>query len=906
MDSTRTLLFTDIQGSTYLWEQHPQAMSTALAYHDSMMAQTVEAYHGKIFKNLGDGICAIFDSPADALQASLRIQQQIHEAATRAESPILALGVRVGLYTGPVEERGNDYFGTTLNRASRLMNAAHGGQILFSESTKSLLPAETELRDLGIHRLRDVNEPEHIYQAISSDFPLNAKPIRSLTPRPTNLPAQLTSFVGREEHVHEICQRLRQPNVRLLTLLGPGGIGKTRLSMQVGTNLLDEYEDGVFFIPLAPLSQTDAVAKAIAQALKIEEVPKTPLLETLKAAIQPRQMLLIFDNFEHILDAAPLVNDLLSAGARVKALATSRESLFIYGERTYTVPPLKLPQPGDSPDQLAQSAAAKLFIERIQEMQPEFVLSENSAQDVVTICRHLDGLPLALELAAARVRDLTLHEIAEQIGNRLGLLNQGPRDLPSRQQTMRGAISWSYHLLSSDEQRAFARLAIFEGSFYAAAAETVTGIPDLTSFKSKGLIQQLPNSVFSMLGVIREYAMEKLGEFNEVASMREKHGLYYRDWLETAEAHMTGRDQIEWYNRLSVEQFNLQAALDEFLKQNAFENAGRMVGIMWRYWATQSLLSEGEQPINDVLMHADQLSKLSYAKVTQGAGRLALVRHQLARSIALQQISLGLYQSLDDKPGQAAMMLSLGETEYAQENSIQAENYLGAGLALFREVDDEAGVGRCLRNLGKIAMQSGDFAKAEPYLRESLTLAREHGSAEGLALTLYDLAGVLRTQGKYAEAEVCCRESLALYRELNFTIGIALMLYNIGYALQGQGNHVAAMEQFVEALKLLQPLEETNAISECLVGVAGAFWEDGQRDLSVKTLSAAKALLASMNVDRPLDYADQALYDRVYSTAKAGMDQSAWDTAWTAGQSVALDKLIPEILNAAKVQKSIL
>ncbi len=898
-----TFLFSNIEGGTHLWERYPHQMSAALAHHDIVMAQVIDMHLGKIFKTFEDSVYAAFNSADDALQAALSIQRLIYQASIRPEDPLLLLPVRMGLYSGEVEERDGEYFGLTINRASRVVNAAHGGQILLTEATRSLLPPETELRDLGIHRLPDINEPERIYQAISSEFPLNAKPIRTLTPRPTNIPAQLTSFVGRARELSEIANLLRQPNVRLLTLLGADGIGKTRLSIQVGSTLLDEYEDGIFFIPLAPLNRIDAAVKYVAQALNVVEETSTPLIESLKAYLRARQVLLIFDNFEHLLDDAPLLNDLLTAAARLKILVTSRESLFIYGEHTYTVPPLDLPEVGEDLGQMLRSSAVSLFVERVQAMQSDFALALNNAADVIRICRQLDGLPLALELAAARVRDLTLPEIAEQISQRLALLSKGPRDLPKRQQTMRGAIDWSYHLLSDEEQRAFARLAVFEGSFYGNSARTITGIPDPQTLRNKSLLQEATDEVYSMLAVLREFALERLDEFGEAGVMRDQHGLYYCAWLETAENSLNGRDQIEWYARLKVEQYNLRAALEWFLHQQQIENAGRMVRILWRYWATQSQFSEGAHWFEQVLEHADQLSPYVHAGATQGAGRLALLRHEYTRATDYQMISLRLYRSIGDQAGQAAVLMSLGETEYVQGHLDEAEQYFNDSLSIFRAISNEAGIGRCLNNIGNIAKQRGDFANAEPILYESLALAHEHGSTEAVAVALYDLAGVLRAQEKYDQALTYYQESMALYRELDFAVGVAVMLNNLGFVLQSQGNILAAMEHFLEALKLLRYLDEPIAIFETLLGMAGVFLKLDKHIACVQTLGAANALLTSIHGEDQIDYVDQVEYKRLYAAAQ--VDQPEWQGAWSAGQLATLEEAIQDVFKEAQPRLSI-
>jgi non-specific serine/threonine protein kinase len=721
-------------------------------------------------------------------------------------------------------------------------------------------------------------------------------PTRMIVEHPHNLPAQLTSFVGRERDVAEARQRLQQAGVRLLTLIGPGGIGKTRLSIEVGASLLSEYEDGVYFLPLAPLADEAAVIKLVAQTLNLQEaLSGSSPLASIKSKIKASQMLLIFDNFEHILDAAPLISELLAAAPGIKVLATSRESLFIYGEHVYTMPTLDLPTKGED---MLQSSAVRLFIERVQAMQADFALNSENAGDVLNICRQLDGLPLALELAAARVRDLSLAQIGAQIGDRLALLSKGPRDLPARQRTMRGAIEWSYDLLDAAERRTFARLGIFEGAFLAQSAQSVVGIPDLSAYVNKSLIQANANQSFIMLAVLKEFALEKLTELGEAVPVRQAHALYYRDWLEGAQSHLNGPDQVEWFARLHLEQHNFHAALVWFLKDGQFENAGRMAAVLWRYWATQSLLSEGVHWNDLVLTHADRLSPQVHAGVTQGAGRLALLRHDYERATALQETSLALYRSIGDLAGQAVVLLRLGETEYVQGRYVQAEIYLGEGLSLFRVLEDDAGIGRCLNIMGRIVMQNGEFAKAEPLLRESLSLARAHGSTEGVALALYDLASVLRAQGKYDEAAAHYRESLALYRELNFAVGIATLLYNLGFTFQGQDDYSGSMAHFVEALKLLQGLDEPFAIAECLIGAAGTFLHDGQHRLCVQTLSAIKATLTALNAEDQLDYINLKEYERLYAASQAGAPQ--WQDAWAEGQRMKLEQIVQMALAAQR------
>ena len=348
MEKRYTFLFTDIEGSTRLWEQHPQAMSRLLVNHNHILRQAIESHQGTVFKTVGDGFCAVFDSPHDALLATLEAQRILHAMQPSESTDSISIKVRMGLHTGAAEERSGDYFGPTLNRVARLMAAASGGQTLISSATKDVvanaLPQGVELRDLGNHRLRDLNDEEHIFQIMSAGLVNYFPPIKSLSPRVTNLSAHLTSFIGRNNDVTEVCRFLHRPGVRLVTLLGPGGIGKSRLSLQVGASLQDEYEDGIFFVALAPVSRLEGVIEVIAQTLKVEEAGTTTVLEAVKSHLHQRQILLVLDNFEQIIDAAPLVNELLAAAPRLKVLTTSREELLIYGEHVYQVAPLTLPE----------------------------------------------------------------------------------------------------------------------------------------------------------------------------------------------------------------------------------------------------------------------------------------------------------------------------------------------------------------------------------------------------------------------------------------------------------------------------------------------------------------------------------------------------------------------------------
>ena len=475
---TVTFLFTDIEGSTRLWETQRAAMQQALAHHDAILRDAIEANDGYLVKTTGDGAHAAFAIAADAIAACLAAQRALKAHAWGE----LRIKSRMALHSGAAEQRGGDYYGPGLNRAARLMAAAHGGQILLSRATEELvrdhLPADIALRDMGERRFKDLVRPERVYQVIAPGLPADFPPLKTLDARPNNLPAQTTLFIGRDNEIRAVKERLSNANVRLLTLSGVGGTGKTRLALQAAADMVDEFEHGVFFVPLAALSDPALVLQTIAQAFDVREAAGRSLQEQLQGYLREKQMLLVLDNFEQVIDAAPRVSDLLTAAPRLKVLVTSREVLRLSPETDHPVPPLSLPDPKRLPplERLTQYEAVAFFIERAVAVKPAFALTNENAPAVTEICHRLDGLPLAIELAAARVRALPPQRMLAELSHRLSFLSGGARDLPARQKTLRGAIDWSYDLLTGDEQKLFRRLAVFVGGCALEAIESVCNL----------------------------------------------------------------------------------------------------------------------------------------------------------------------------------------------------------------------------------------------------------------------------------------------------------------------------------------------------------------------------------------------------------------------------------------------
>ena len=528
---TVTFLFTDIEGSTRLWERDASAMKPAVARHDEILRSAIEERDGHVFKTIGDAFCAAFSNVSDALEAAISAQRAL--LAEEWEEGTL-IRVRMALHTGAVDEQGGDYFGPALNRVAPLLSAGHGGQTLLSLATQELvrdaLPEGARLEDLGERRLEGLFRPEHVFQISTPDLPSEFPPLRTLEKRRHNLPLQPTLLIGREREVGEVCERLGQEEIRLLTLTGPGGVGKTRLSLQAGADLLEDFEEGVFFVYLAALTDPDLFLTQVAGALGLQESGDISLGDSLKEYLRRRELLLVLDNFEQLLSAVPLVGELLSAAPRLKVLATSRIPLGIYGEHEYAVPPLSVPDPKRLPpiEVLYQYEAVRMFLERASAAKRGFEITSENAPAIAEICARLDGLPLAIELAAARIKLLPPKVLLTRLSNRLKLLTGGGKDLPERQRTLRGAIEWSHDLLEEGERTLFARLSVFSGGRTLEAIEAicdakgdlpVDALEGVSSLLDKSLLGQEEGPEgeprFVMLETIHEYAREKLEQSGE-------------------------------------------------------------------------------------------------------------------------------------------------------------------------------------------------------------------------------------------------------------------------------------------------------------------------------------------------------------------------------------------------------
>jgi predicted ATPase/class 3 adenylate cyclase len=784
-----TFLFTDLVGSTQLWEVFPQAMHAALARHDALLKQAVSAHQGWIVKTTGDGIHAAFASPIDAVSAAIEGQKRM-QAEDWGETGSLL--VRMGLHTGESRFREGDYYGSTLNRAARIMSSGHGGQILLSAAVYELLKNNTfvpfQMLDLGEHQLKGLRKPEKVYQIIHPDLPAKFPLLLSFSVIPNNLPLQTTEFIGREREIESIKGRF--PGTRLLTLTGPGGTGKTRLALQAAAELLDEYPDGVFFVDLTLLSDSTLVPSSIAEVLNVNELKTEPILETLKQFLERKTLLLVLDNFEHIIAAAPVVGELIAAGPKIDLLVTSREVLRISGEQVYPVPPLGLPDVGAliNLQELASYEAVQLFNSRARATNPAFQITPENAGDIAEICRHLDGLPLAIELAAARVRLFTPKKLLERLSDRLKILTGGARDRHARQQTLRGAIDWSYNLLEPAERKLFARLEVFFGGRSLEAIEAVCAqdleiaiLDGLESLLDKSLIGQEEDFEgqprFTMLETLHAYARERHREYSDWKAIQTAHAEWVLAFAEAGEAGLFGPTPSLWVNRLKTEEGNFRVVLERCLSGQLSPEIGvSLAGALRYYWETTGKLSEGMAWLESMLSISSGLPNAVRAKALCGAGVLSYWRGDWQRGAIYCQEALDAGQGIGDRVivGEARHFLAhvaQNQKEYGLAVKLLTESYQN-----FLEIDHPWGIQRSRICLADAQRLQQNYALAAPNFEEAIREQRKKPGDILLAMLLSNYGNVLNRQGKYQLARDCFLEGIRESQALNNPMLIAYLV----------------------------------------------------------------------------------------------------------------------------------
>jgi predicted ATPase/class 3 adenylate cyclase len=836
---TVTFVFTDLEGSTRLLQAHPDAYRDAVARHHALLRGAVEAHGGVVFETVGDAVYAAFARPTDAVKAALAGQ-----LALQAEDwgGVGALRARMGLHLGEVERQGGHYFGAPLYRCARLTATAHGGQAVLPEATAALvrdaLPPGAGLRDLGAHRLKDLAAPERIYQLVASALPADFPPLRTLDALPNNLPVQLTSFVGRERALAEVGCLLAAE--RLVTLTGAGGVGKTRLALRVAADGLDRFPDGVWLVDLAPLADEALVPQAVAAAVGVREDPGRPLVATLADALRPKRLLLVLDNCEHLLEAcARLAEGLLRACPDLRVLATSREALGLAGEAPYRVPSLALPAaPGPlSVEALAPSEAVRLFAARAATVRPGFAVTAQNAAAVAEVCRRLDGIPLALELAAARVRVLPVEPLLARLEDRFRLLTGGSRTALARHQTLRAAVDWSYDLLGAAERTLFARLSGFAGGFTLEAAEAVgagEGIEPvdvldlLTRLVDKSLVvaEEQPDGAarYRLLETLRQYAQETPAAHGGAEAVRARHAAYYLALAERAAPELEGPRQRAWLDRLEAELDNLRQALRWSQAEGGRAEAGlRLATALGHLWRLRGHQREGREWLEAALaLPAAAPRTAARAAALDGAGVLAWILGDGAAAGARLEASVALWRALGDGRGLGRALANLGLAALDRDRAA-ARPVLEEAVARARAAGDRWGLALALRFLGTLegrgppAPGGSGGAPARPSpLEESATLFRELGDPWGLGEALAGLDGRAFRRGDYPAARAHFEEALALRRALGNARSVAVDLIDLTIVARARGDLRGAAARGEEGRALAQAVGATPLVAEAL------------------------------------------------------------------------------------------
>jgi predicted ATPase/class 3 adenylate cyclase len=812
---TVTFLFTDVEESTRLWEQHPQAMREALAHHDALIEQAVADHSGVVVRPRGEGDSrfAVFARASDAVAAALCVQRTLHTEVWPPETP---LRVRLALHTGSAQLRAGDYYGPVVNRCARIRSLAHGGQVLLSTTTAALvrdeLPAGASLRSLGAHPLRGLAAPEEIYQLCHPDLPGEFPPLLSPAAPRHNLPLALTELIGREAEQGEVLALLAQ--ARLVTLTGSGGVGKTRLSLAVAAELVDQYPDGVWLVELASLAEERLVAQSVLEAVGTREEPGRQLLATLTDHLKEKRLLLVLDNCEHLVGAcATLVEAVLRRCPSVRVLATSREGLEVAGEHRYRVPSLSIPDLAHlpPPERLFEAMAVALFVARARERRPDFALTAQNVRAVAQVCTRLDGIPLAIELAAARMDSLGVEGIAARLDDRFHLLTGGPRSALPRQRTLRAALDWSYALLSDAERLLLDRLSVFAGGWTLDAAEAVCAGEGVEAWEILDLLDSLVRKSllqveeadrelrYGLLETVRQHGQERLAAAGVVEVMRERHLGWYLALAEEAAPHLEGTEHVAWLDRLEAEHDNLRAALRGAQERGAAEQGLRLAGALGPFWDARSYFSEGRGWLEGALATGTGGSDAARARALTMAGYLARWQGDVADAVVHYEESLALYRALGDTRGIAVSLHHLGITA-RQGDFARAMPLLEESLALYRGLGDQVGTAAALNELAFAAYLLGAYKRAAAHFEESLAQNRAIGRTAGIAYVLSRLACALEGQGAYARAVAMQEEALAHYREAGNRMGITFSLMNLGWALLALGEDERATALLEESL----------------------------------------------------------------------------------------------------------
>jgi predicted ATPase/class 3 adenylate cyclase len=918
---TVTFLFSDIEGSTRLWERFPAEMESVVERHDRYFSNAIDSSNGKIVKKTGDGFHAVFETAADGVKAACLAQKKLAEDHWDEIQPEI-LRARMGLYSGQAVVRSGDYYGAAVNRAARLMAAGHGGQILMSADTVEMVkqgwPDGTQLLDLGEHRLKDLVRPEHIFQLSHPFVPEPFPPIHTVDEYPNNLPIQFTSYIGREREMAEARRLL--DTTRLLTLIGPGGTGKTRLALQLAADLLvspeNEFTNGVWLAEFGMVNDPELVVETVASVFSLrQQANAPPLMELIIQYLKSKQLLLLLDNCEHLVEAcAQLADNILQHCPDVKIITSSREALSIYGEMIFSVPSLTLPKPAvQSPDELLKSEAVQLFVERATAAQPRFLLNEQNAVAINRICRRLDGIPLAIELAAARVKVFTPEQIAARMDDRFRLLTGGSRVALQRQQTLSAMIDWSYDLLNAEEQELLRRLSVFVGGWSFDAAEGICEGLDvlnlLSSLVNKSLVvvnEQASESRYTFLETIRQYARDKLMSEGEGAQTRDRHLNYYLRLTENSEERIFFADSLELslqvLDQLDLEAENIRAAI-EWGIANRPVDALLLAASVHFYVGIRGSPREGERWLQEALSAVELLQpaegqenerrKKAVARGLIGVGQLAIILGESIRAIAAFDKGIPLAFELEDHMPLAVGLFFKASAAFYMNDMQTARD----AVQEIRQLADKMGDPRwqditlATRTWLSLSPDAGDTSDLDKLSRKILKINSP------LAIELQLMIGFeARLQGDLEGARTLLEQALQyipIYRSRSFE---AMTRSELAHVHRQMGDFQAAREAYAKTIEMWMDMGHRAAIANQLECFAFLNRADGNYQRAVVLLGASEALREK--VDSIMTDYEQVEYKQELTLLREKIGDEAFERYWEEGRRLQMEEAVQLALEA--------
>ncbi len=799
--SVATFVMSDVVGSTRLWEQYPEHMHSVIKEHDRIFYEIISANSGEVIKSRGEGdsVFAVFQSPVNAVHAASQLQIALAEFPWPGN---IELSVRMAIHTGGAEYRDKDYYGPVVNRCARLRATAHGRQIILSDSTREMihnyLPKEITLKNLGVHRLKDLQQPEQVWQVCHPGLQDEFPPLNSLNIRQNNLPSQISSFIGREGDIATLQSILRSS--RMCTVVGTGGVGKSRLCLQTAVEIVDQFQDGVWLIELAPHSDERHVLNLIAATLQIKEESDTTLQNSILSALANKQLLLIIDNCEHLIsECARVINLLLRACPSIKILANSREALGISGEKLFRIPSLSLPSENTLllASDLEKFEAPKLFLERVRSTQPNFTYTDTQANAIAEICRNLDGIPFAIELAAARVRAMSIDQLSVRLSDRFRILTGGNKNSLPRQQTLRALIDWSYNLLTYTEKKLLNRLSVFAGGWYLEDAETICACDDIDSWDIVDLLTSLVDkslvvfddstsmSRYRLLQSVRQYGLQKLVEEGEDDQIHLAHSEHYenkaKSWNRAIDQF--GEAQQSALHGMQTDIGNLLAGMDWACAAGKQELVIEYGLDLARYFLIQGRFLEGDTRLELAEVAARETgSTVNLIQLLNQRGRLAWQRSDL--SGARKYYSEGLAISIEAGNFERTISLinNIANIYWAERDLVSAAEKYEEAMRISETHNIDKYKGAILANLGVLYSEQEDFAKANKYLEEAIAVHKKSDNARAYADAISNLGESYQVQKRYEEAIVRFHEALEIYKQMGMRNGIALCYTNLGTA----------------------------------------------------------------------------------------------------------------------------